>query len=358
MKIVIPLLNLNKSGGIRVAIQYANGLAKKGHNVTILVPQTNNKNKFTISEDVNLIEFKFYKILPNFFFYLNLIYSFKGKINTDALVLYFSWQSVLIASLNFIPFNRSLLIIQHDDDIILGKSLSISNLFKKLFFRIIYNLPYKKISVSNWLKTHLENKYNLKSTCILNGVDLSVFNNVKSNNSVNSNDSVNNIMFIARTPEWKGLSFFIKAINKLYVTHKNINLLIVSFEKIKVQIDANYQIFLPKDDLELGKLYKSATFFVFTSTIEGFGLPPLEALANGVPVISTKCGGTNDFLINNYNSLLIENRDENELVYSMKKLIEDTNLQKKLSINGIETAYNNRIEITIDSINKFLLTNY
>ena len=40
-------------------------------------------------------------------------------------------------------------------------------------------------------------------------------------------------------------------------------------------------------DVELGELYKSASLFVMPSLYEGFGLPPLEAMAHDVPVVSS-----------------------------------------------------------------------
>jgi glycosyltransferase involved in cell wall biosynthesis len=40
---------------------------------------------------------------------------------------------------------------------------------------------------------------------------------------------------------------------------------------------------------ELGDLYRGASLFVFPSIFEGFGLPPVEALGFGLPVITTRC---------------------------------------------------------------------
>ena len=41
---------------------------------------------------------------------------------------------------------------------------------------------------------------------------------------------------------------------------------------------------------DLVALYNACTFFIMPSVYEGFGLPPLEAMANGCPVISSNTG--------------------------------------------------------------------
>ncbi|MFZ2187912.1 MAG: glycosyltransferase family 1 protein [Candidatus Moraniibacteriota bacterium] len=50
------------------------------------------------------------------------------------------------------------------------------------------------------------------------------------------------------------------------------------------------------DDSALSSLYRFATCYVFPSLYEGFGLPPLEAMARGVPVLSSACGSLPEIL--------------------------------------------------------------
>lgn len=48
--------------------------------------------------------------------------------------------------------------------------------------------------------------------------------------------------------------------------------------------------FVPDDELQV--LYRHAAWFIFPSAYEGFGLPPLEAMANGCPVLAARAGAT------------------------------------------------------------------
>ena len=61
------------------------------------------------------------------------------------------------------------------------------------------------------------------------------------------------------------------------------------------------------DDAGLAELYRSAHCFVLPTRGEGFGMPVLEAMATGLPVIVTNYGGQLDFC-NETNSFLIRNR--------------------------------------------------
>ncbi|MGD1910362.1 MAG: glycosyltransferase family 4 protein [Rivularia sp. (in: cyanobacteria)] len=92
--------------------------------------------------------------------------------------------------------------------------------------------------------------------------------------------------------------------------------------------------YLPKQDLAY--LYKGAFCFVFPSLYEGFGLPPLEAMTLGCPVITSStsslpevCGDA-ALYVDPYSSESIRNQIE--------KLINDSQLQEKLSNAGKERA--------------------
>ena len=85
------------------------------------------------------------------------------------------------------------------------------------------------------------------------------------------------------------------------------------------------------------KFFKSIDIFCSTSLIEPFGLVIIEAMARGIPVISTKCNGPVDIIKNNQNGLLVEINNKLELKNAIIKLKDSKNLRKKMGLNAFNT---------------------
>jgi glycosyltransferase involved in cell wall biosynthesis len=54
--------------------------------------------------------------------------------------------------------------------------------------------------------------------------------------------------------------------------------------------------FVGGDDQDLARLYRAASALVYPSFYEGFGLPPLEAMAQGCPVVAARAGAMPEVL--------------------------------------------------------------
>jgi glycosyltransferase involved in cell wall biosynthesis len=343
MNFVFPLLNLNKAGGVRIAIQYAEGLASFGYKVKIITTKPDGEY-YDINEK---IEIQYLNKNKNFKrSNIFLLFLFVNKINKNEVVISTSWQSTLISVLNFIDFKRIFYIIQHDDKIILNNK----NLFKHILFRIIYMLPTNKISVSSWLKKHLLNKYGINSYLLSNGTNFESLN-LDLPPTGYKYEKTFTILCLARSVQWKGFDDFLNAMAIVYKSHKNIKLTIVSQENIVINTVIPFIILKPSNDLELSKIYRNSDLFVFTSWVEGFGLPPLEALANGCPVVSTSCGGVDDFLINRYNSLLVPIKNPVLIACAIIELLNSECLRRNFINNGYKTA--NEFQLK-NSLNKFV----
>ena len=94
---------------------------------------------------------------------------------------------------------------------------------------------------------------------------------------------------------------------------------------------------IPHD--QMPALYRDHDIFVFPSIWqEPFGLTHLEAMASGLPVVSTVNGGQGEFLTHDENCLAFRPDDPQELAEALKRLLTDEQLRRKLAIAGRETV--------------------
>lgn len=89
-------------------------------------------------------------------------------------------------------------------------------------------------------------------------------------------------------------------------------------------------------DDDLRALYSSCKAFVYPSLYEGFGLPPLEAMACGAPVIASRIAAHVETL--GAHAHLVEPTDERALAKVIATLLEDQTERNRLSRSGIDHA--------------------
>lgn len=85
-------------------------------------------------------------------------------------------------------------------------------------------------------------------------------------------------------------------------------------------------------------LYRAGDVFIFPSIKEGWGLVVLEAMAAGLPVISSNIEPMTEYLVNGSNSILISPMDYKNLAEQAIRVLEEPELRHKLGIKARETA--------------------
>lgn len=90
------------------------------------------------------------------------------------------------------------------------------------------------------------------------------------------------------------------------------------------------------NDEDLIKIYNLASLFVFPSLYEGFGLPVLEAMQSGCPVITSRKGSLAE--VAGSAAEFIDPYDENSIVEGIAKVFEDKKLQETLISKGLAQA--------------------
>jgi len=91
------------------------------------------------------------------------------------------------------------------------------------------------------------------------------------------------------------------------------------------------EAFTAATDELLWRAYRAARFTVFPSFNEGFGLPVAESLACGTPVITSNFGSMKEIADAGGGALLIDPRDDHDLVDAMRTLLTDDHLHAELS---------------------------
>jgi glycosyltransferase involved in cell wall biosynthesis len=153
------------------------------------------------------------------------------------------------------------------------------------------------------------------------------------------------VLTVGTIEERKNLLLLVKS---LLHTKSSIPLYIVGkptayLDKVQKFINANNLaariIFLHKVSFEeLPSLYQMATLFVYPSRYEGFGIPVLEAINSGVPVIAAKgscleeAGGPD--------SLYVDPDDEQELAKQINRVWNSPALRQNMITKGFEHAHN------------------
>ena len=87
-------------------------------------------------------------------------------------------------------------------------------------------------------------------------------------------------------------------------------------------------------DEELGKLYQNALFSIYPSLYEGFGLPPLESMTFGCPVISSDIPALRE--VDGDAVLYADPFNIHDMTEKMNRMLQDENLRTELRIKGLE----------------------
>jgi glycosyltransferase involved in cell wall biosynthesis len=90
------------------------------------------------------------------------------------------------------------------------------------------------------------------------------------------------------------------------------------------------------DSSALIELYRRATLVVVPSRFEGFGLPAVEAMACGTPVVATRAGALTEVIERTRGGLLVERDDPAALAAGITRLVGDPDLRETLAKRGRE----------------------
>jgi len=156
------------------------------------------------------------------------------------------------------------------------------------------------------------------------------------------------IFYLGSIKPYKNLHGVLESFSKLYENGFNNNVKLVigglkhfsveglsdKIEKLNIEDKVQRIGFIAEEDLPA--VYSLSEIFLFPSIWEGFGLPVLEAMACGAPVITSNVSSLPEVIGDA--GIQVDPYNITEISYNLTKLLEDAEMRKILSQKGIERA--------------------
>jgi glycosyltransferase involved in cell wall biosynthesis len=291
--------------------------------------------------------------------------------------IYFLWEQISLyffqknnKSFFIYPYNTAPVFIKHQNNHVLFvhdlifmnpyQSKSLKQIFGNLYRRIVLPIIIKKfnniITVSIYSKELIVSKFNIDRSIvhvIYNSIDITNYNFYE---NISFNDRRNIIFHIGGEPNYKNTE---TVLNAFYNFHRKSNISFILkivgirnnnsikyfLNKCKELDIDKYVEFLPyQTDDEIKNLYCTSKFFILPSKEEGFGIPIIESLKYGCPLICSNA------------SCLPEIAGDCALYFNPNSILELCSKMNELLINISETE--SRILLGYKQVSKFSSENF
>jgi len=358
MKITIVIGTMGGYGGAERATAYlANGFADKENEVHLISCYNYHSKEtvYAISDKVNFIRLNQninVNRIKRFLNGISLVRDQFLEIKPEIVIGITSYYGVL--SILALKNTRIPVIIAERNN---PDSLNRLHRFEKAIFRYFYrHRADGAVFQTKDIKRYYYQPDDPKGAVIPNALMATNLPAPKTTLSVN-----NRIISVGRLTVEKNIPLLIEAFAEVHKKHPEYNLTIYGEGNLRIMLESMIKslgltehVFFPGTVSNIFEAYENSQLFVMSSDNEGMPNALIEAMAMGMPVVSTDCkGGGAAYLIDNsINGLLVPNRDRDALAVAINKIIEHPELAWQMGQEAIKI----RKKLDAESIcNKWLL---
>jgi glycosyltransferase involved in cell wall biosynthesis len=326
MRFTIPILGLTPHGGTRVLVEIANALVRRGFAVTVVAPNRPISMPYVLDPRVGV------KLV--------------GPALENKLLI---WAAFLL----MVPFHlaRSTIIANHFLTVV--PAWAASKLMGANYVFFVQGIEYKvyRGRLYRALKAVCEWTYRQGNVVAANsylGGELGQYGPVLLTLKLGVSKPFFaiardvgpkhfDVIYFLRSDGYKRIDRFDKMLGQM--DQRGIRVLCVSQDAALLEAySARVATFCPKDDSELIGALDRARLLLLTSDHEGFALPPLEAMARGLPAVMFECGGPGAYATHGTNCLVVSDNTAETAVEYITTLLNDSEAYNRMSAAGTATA--------------------
>lgn len=355
MRIIHLLPSLKKGGAERLCIDICNDLIRKGHEVQIIIfNESNDYKPFTREIPIHIIpSYMIPSITGSHKVNVHDLQQFVDKFQPDVIHVHL-FEALMVASR--LRSNAHWVIHFHDNMkqlhrwhwSFIFKKEKITNFYER-FLVVQYLKKQAKLSFIGISKNTYEyithNLFSFKNKTFLlhNAIDISRFNDLE----IAKNDDNLQCAMVGSLVQKKNQQLAIRTIAELKKIGIFIKLHIIgdgseanSLKLLANELQVDDRVFFHGIMDYPEKILKGCNFYLHTAYYEPFGLVILEAMACGLPVITTDGKGNRDLIMDGVNGYLVTHFDEKVLADTIIKLVKDKEKMESMGMQAKNFAKN------------------
>jgi glycosyltransferase involved in cell wall biosynthesis len=331
MRITFVLPSVRITGGNRIIFEYANGLVRRGHEVTVVHPRLG----YPLGHSSDRRVPRIYRVARNTaanFLHGDLQRWFHPKFR----LIQAPWISdryvpvgdVAVAS----AWPTAYTVFRLPDS--KGKKAYFIQNYETWSGPVervdgSYRLSLAQITVSTWLRDFLRDRFGSESvSLVLQGINTDQFYNLSKRLN-----QPRRILMQYSPLEWKGVADGLAAFKLVRRNHQPTRLVMFGLRKGRdVPPEVEFHENPPQERLR--EIYSSCDIFVCPSWFEGSQLTPMEAMACRCAVVATNVGGIPDYAIAGETALVSPPRDPEALAANLLRLLDDEEELRRISDAG------------------------
>lgn len=323
INIVLPFVASRPGGGVKIMYEYANRLALRGHQVTVLHSV---RRPFKKSRTPVWLRLMINKLRPqvNWFEFTTSVKRIVVPAITDEWVpdadaTISTWWQMTYALADLSPSKGQKINLIQDYETWTGQVDKVHDSYK---------LPVQHAVIARYLAAKVLEISGRAPVHIPNAIDTKRF---RISEPVESRNPYTVIMLWSREAR-KGSAFGIEALTKLKAALPELSA--TCFSVFDRPAELPDWITFEKQPRDLPALYNRHAVFFSPSLGEGWALPPAEAMACGCAVVCTDIGGHHDYATDGETALLVQPKAVDDMVAALKRLMVDSTTRVDLARRG------------------------